>query len=231
VFELKLNVERQDRDIIQLQNESDVLKDCMMDVDMSAKGVHQMIAPLKEDVRDLNNLYANLNNQIERIQVKDVSWCQSRITQLEKLNNPANKSLWQLLNHFVHWVEDLEDEVAGLKAGSIQSRNQLDVLEMLLSMIHLRVQVLEEVMEIDPLLTDLTLEEDLDYQDMDDGGAILVEDLEKEREQENIPPLVIRMDTPHLAPVFQSLIPIEVPAPVAPAVEVVDVDAEGEDNA
>jgi hypothetical protein len=107
---------------------------------------------------------------------------------LEKPNNPTNKSLWQLLNCFIHRVEDLEDEVAGLKARSVRSGERIGVLEMSSSMIQSRVQVLEEAMEINPPLMDLMLE-DLEYQDVDDGGAMLVEDLEDERDQENIVPI------------------------------------------
>jgi hypothetical protein len=69
-----------------------------MDMEMSVQGAHQMTALLKKELRDLNDLAANLNNQLERVQVEDVSWCRSWITALEKLNNPANKSLWQLIN-------------------------------------------------------------------------------------------------------------------------------------
>jgi hypothetical protein len=85
-------------------------------------------------------------------------------------------------------------------------------------------------MEVDPPLVDLTSEGlmDSEYQNMDDGGAMLVED--SEDEQENIPPPVVQVDTPHLAPIVQSLIPIKDPAPVAPAVKVVDADAEGKDD-
>jgi hypothetical protein len=66
---------------------------------------------------------------------------------------------------------------------------------------------------------------------VDDGGAMMVEDSEDERE--NIPPpppFLSHQDAPHPAPIFHSLILIEDPAPT-PAVEVVDVDAEGEDDA
>jgi hypothetical protein len=44
------------------------------------------------------------------------------------------------------------------------------------------------------------------------------------------PPILPCQDTPHPAPVLCSLIPIEDPAP-APVAEVVDIDAEGEDDA
>jgi hypothetical protein len=47
---MKLDVERQDHDITQLRNEYNVLEDHMMDMEMSAKGVHQMIALLKTNV-------------------------------------------------------------------------------------------------------------------------------------------------------------------------------------
>ena len=66
----------------------------MMDVEMSASGAHRMIGEVKEEVRDLSDLCGNINNQVERIQVEDILWCRSRISTLEKPNNPANKSLW-----------------------------------------------------------------------------------------------------------------------------------------
>ena len=89
-------------------------------------------------------------------------------------------------------------------------------------------------MEIDPLVTDLSGDEDstdLEYADVDDGGAMLVDDLEEERDQENvvpipIPPPAIHLDTPRPPTILQELIPTEVPAPV-PAVEI----DEGEDDA
>ena len=88
-------------------------------------------------------------------------------------------------------------------------------------------------MEIDPPVMDLSGEDstDSEYTEVNDGGAMLVDDLEDERHQENIvpipiPPLAIRLDTPHLPTVLRELIPIEDPAPVAPAVEV----DEGEDD-
>jgi hypothetical protein len=51
-----------------------------------------------------------------------------------------------------------------------------------------------------------------------------------EDKRENMPPPlpVFRVATPHPAPVLQELILIEDPAPVAPAVEVIDI--EGEDD-
>jgi hypothetical protein len=81
-------------------------------------------------------------------------------------------------------------------------------------------------MEAAPTPTDLTSEES-EYADMDDGGAMMVEDSEDKRENMPPPPSVIRTATPHPAPVLRELIPIKDPAPV-PAVEVVDV--EGEDD-
>ena len=47
----------------------------MMDVEMSALGAHRMIREVKEEVRDLSDLCGNINNQVERIQVEDISWC------------------------------------------------------------------------------------------------------------------------------------------------------------
>jgi hypothetical protein len=201
-----------------------------MDIEMSATGTHQMIMLMKEDLWDLNDLIANINNQVERIQVEDVSWCQSQIQALEKPNNPANKSLWQLVNRLAHRVEDQADQISALQAGMIGLKERIRVLEMLLSMIWSWVSTLEEAMEIDPPLTDLTSNEDLtdlEYQDMDDGGAMLVEDLEDERENMP-PPSFIRTTTPHPAPVLRELILIEEPAPVTPAVEVINV--KGEDD-
>jgi hypothetical protein len=81
-------------------------------------------------------------------------------------------------------------------------------------------------MEAAPTPTDLT-SEDSEYVDVNDGGAMMVEDLEDERESMPPPPVICKA-TPHPAPVLRELIPIEDPAPV-PAVEVVDI--EGEDDA
>jgi hypothetical protein len=68
---------------------------------------------------------------------------------------------------------------------------------------------------------------DSEYADVDDGGAMMVEDSEDERENmAPPPPPIIRVATPHLAPVLRELIPIEDPAPLFPGVEV-----EGEDDA
>ena len=84
-------------------------------------------------------------------------------------------------------------------------------------------------MEIDPPWTDLT-SENSNYQNVDDGGMMLVEDSEDEREQENkvpipIPPPIIHVATPR-PPVLQELIPIDNPAPLAPGATL-----EGEGNA
>jgi hypothetical protein len=84
-------------------------------------------------------------------------------------------------------------------------KERIGVLEMLLSMIWSQVSTLEEAMEIDPPLTDLTSEEDstdLEYQDVDDGNVMLVEDSEDQRE--NMPPLpsIIQTTTHHLAPIL-----------------------------
>jgi hypothetical protein len=89
-----------------------------------------------------------------------------------------------------------------------------------------RVLTLEDVMEAAPTPTDLT-SEDSEYADVDDGGAMMVEDLEDERENMPPPPPVICTTTSHPAPVLWELIPIKDPAPI-PVVEVVDV--EGEDD-
>ena len=81
-----------------LVNDNSLLEDRMMDVEMSASGAHRMIGDMKEEIRDLSDLTGNLNNQMETMQVEGIDWCRSRISVLEKPNNPANKSLWQLIN-------------------------------------------------------------------------------------------------------------------------------------
>ena len=217
-----------------LWTDVNLLEDRMMDVEMSASGAHHIIGEVKDDVRDLNDLAVNINNQVERIQVEDILWCWSRILSLEKPNNPANKSLWQLVNHLSHWIEDQEDLIKDLQAGLVGAKDRVSVLEMSSAMIRLRVTVLEEAMEIDPPMMDLSGEDDStnsEYANVDDGGAMLVDDSEDERDQENVvpipvPPLVIRLDTPRPPTVLRELIPIEEPAPI-PAVEV----EEGEDDA
>jgi hypothetical protein len=212
----------------------DVLEDRTMDVEMSASGAHRMIAEVKEEVQDLNTLCGNLSNQVETMQVDGITWCRSRISVLEKPNNPANKSLWLLVNLLVHRVDDQADLIKDLSSGLAGVKERVSVLEMLSSMIRSRVSVLEEAMEIDPPITDLSGDDDStdsEYADVDDGGAMLVDDSEEERDQENIvpipiPPPVIRLDTPRPPTILRELIPIEAPAPV-PAVEV----DEGEDDA
>ena len=123
----------------------DLLEDRMMDVEMSSSGAHRMIGEVKEEVRDLSDLCGNINNQVERIQVEDISWCQSRISTLEKPNNPVNKSLWQLFNLLSRRVEDQADLIQDLSSGSVGAKERVSVLEMLSTMIHSRVMVLEEV--------------------------------------------------------------------------------------
>jgi hypothetical protein len=92
----------------------DVLEDRVMDVEMSAKGAHTMLAPVKEDVQELNDTVANLSNQLESVRIEDIAWCWSRILTLEKPNNPANKSLWLLVNQLSRQVEDQQDQIATL---------------------------------------------------------------------------------------------------------------------
>jgi hypothetical protein len=168
----------------------DILEDRVMDVEMSAKGAHTMLAPLKEDVWDLNDTVANLSNQLEMVCVEDVAWCHSRISTLEKPNNPANKSLWLLVNQLSRRVEDQQDQIAALQAGMIGMKERVGVLEMSLMMIRLRVSIIEDAMEIDPPMTDLSEGDstDSEYADVDDGGAMLVEDSEDERENMAAPP-------------------------------------------
>jgi hypothetical protein len=212
----------------------DLLEDRTMDVEMSAQGAHRMIAEMKEEVRDFSDSFGNLHNQVETMRVEDIAWCRSRISSLEKPNNPANKSLWTLVNLLVRRVDDQADQIKDLKAGLALGGERVSVLEMSSSMIRSRVSVLEEAMEIDPPVTDLSGDDDStdsEYADVDDGGAMLVDDSEDERDQENVvpipvPPPVICIDTPRPPTVLRELIPIEAPAP-EPAVEV----DEGEDDA
>ena len=55
-----------------LRMDTDLLKDRMMDVEMSTSGAHHMIGEVKEDVRDLSDLCGNLNNQVEMMQVEGI---------------------------------------------------------------------------------------------------------------------------------------------------------------
>jgi hypothetical protein len=110
----------------------------------------------------------------------------------------------------------------------VGTKERVGTLEMSLAMIRSRVMIIEDAMEINPPITDLSEEgsTDSEYADVDDSGAMLVEDSEEERENMAPPlPPVIRVATPHLAPVLRELIPIEDPAPLHPGVEV-----EGEDD-
>ena len=66
------NINRYQKDF---WNNLSLLEDWVMDVEMSALGAHQMLVTVKEEVWDLNDLVANINNQVERIQVEDVLWC------------------------------------------------------------------------------------------------------------------------------------------------------------
>jgi hypothetical protein len=66
----------------------------------------------------------------------------------------------------------------------VGAKERVRILEMSSSMIWFQVSILEEAMEIDPPLTDLTSEgdsTDSEYQDVDDGGAVLVEDCHRGR--------------------------------------------------
>jgi hypothetical protein len=212
-----------------MRTDVDLLEDRVMDVEMSAKGAHTMMAPLKDDIRDLNDTVANLSNQLESVRVEDVAWCRSWISQLEKPNNPTNKSLWLLVNRLSRRIEDQQDQISALQVGMIGTKERVGVLEMLSSMIRSRVSTLEEVMEINPPVTDLSGDDSTnsEYADVDDGGAMMVEDSEDERENMAPPPPIIHIATPHPAPVLQELIPIDDPAPLRSAVEV----DEGEDDA
>jgi hypothetical protein len=127
-------------------------------------------------------------------------------------------------------LEGQEDLIANLKTGLARAHEKIGTLEMSLTLVRGRVAFLEDVMEALPTPTDL-MSEDSEYADVDDGGAMMVEDSEDERENVPPPPPILpRQDTPHLAPVLQTLIPIDPLAPT-PAVEMVDSDAEGEDDA
>jgi hypothetical protein len=218
----------------QVQTDLDLLEDRMMDVEMSALGAHRMLAEVKEEVRDFSDSFGSLHKQVETMRVEDIAWCRSRISVLEKPNNPTNKSLWTLVNLLVRRVDDQADLIKDLRSDLVSGKERVSVLEMSSSMIRSRVSVLEEAMEIDPPITDLSGDDDStdsDYADVDDGGAMLVDDSEEERDQENVvpipvPPPVIRLDTPRPPTVLRELIPIEAPA-LVPAVEV----DEGEDDA
>jgi hypothetical protein len=112
---------------------------------------------MKEEVLGLNDSVANISNQLESVRVEDIAWCRARITKLEKPNNPANRSLWQLVNRLVSRVEDQDNLIKGLQAGLVGAKDRVGVLEMSSLMIRLRVQVLEEAMEIDPPMSRIFL--------------------------------------------------------------------------
>jgi hypothetical protein len=96
---------------------------------------------------------------------------------LERPNNPANCSLWQLVNALSACLNRQEDEISDLKTGLARAHEKIGSLEMLLALVRGRVSTLEDVMEAAPTLTDLTLE-DLEYADVNDGGVMMVEDSE-----------------------------------------------------
>jgi hypothetical protein len=70
-----MKIESMDKDQTKLLVDVDLHDNCLMDVEMSIQGAYTMLASVRDDVRDLNDLAANLNNQLERVQVKDISWC------------------------------------------------------------------------------------------------------------------------------------------------------------
>ena len=161
----------------------DLLEDRMMDVEMSALGAHHMVGEVKEEVWDLSDLCGNLNNQMETMQVEGIDWCQLRISALEKPNNSANKSLWQLINLLSHRVEDQADLIKDLSFGLVGAKEMVSILEMSSTMIRSRVSVLEEAMEIDPPVMDLSRDDDStdsEYADVDNGGVMLVDNSEDE---------------------------------------------------
>jgi uncharacterized coiled-coil protein SlyX len=80
-------------------------------------GAHFAIALMQEDIQELNDVVANVNNELERVQQEDVAWCRSKISVLEKPNNPANCSLWQLVNSLSSRLESQEDLISDLKTG------------------------------------------------------------------------------------------------------------------
>ena len=94
-----------------------------------------MIGDMKEEFRDLSDLCGNLNNQVETMQIEGIDWCRSRISALEKPNNPANKSLWQLVNLLSHRVEDQSNLIKDLSSGLVGAKERISVLEMSSSMI------------------------------------------------------------------------------------------------
>ena len=126
-------------------NDLDLMEDRVMDVEMSTKGAHTMLATVQEEVQDLNDLMANISNQLELVHVEDIAWCQSRISALEKPNNPANKSLWQFVTCLSCRIEDQGDLIKDLQAGLVGAKNRVSVLEMSSSMIRSRASVLSQL--------------------------------------------------------------------------------------
>ena len=91
-------------------------------------------------------------------------------------------------------MEDQSDLIKDLSSGLVGVKERVSVLEMSSAMIRSRVSVLEEAMEIDPPVTDLSGDDDStdsEYADVDNGGAMLVDDSEEERDQENIVPIPV----------------------------------------
>jgi hypothetical protein len=106
-------------------------------------------------------------------------------------------------------------------------KERVGVLEMSSAMIRSRVSIIEDAMGIDPPVMDLSGDDSTELEYLDDGGAMLVEDSEDERENmAPPPPPIVRVATPHPAPVLWELIPIEDPAPLYPGVKL-----KGEDDA
>jgi hypothetical protein len=185
-----------------------------------------MLAAVKEEVRDLSDYsLGTSHNQVETMRVEDVCVvvC-SRISALEKPNNPANKSLWSLVNLLVSSGSRISRTGSlpfkDLRAELASGKERVGVLEMSSAMIRSRVlRSLEEAMEIDPPVTDLSGDDDStdsEYADVDDGGAMLVEDLAEEGDRENMAPdsnpssYRSGLDTPPPAYyVSRELIPIE----------------------
>jgi hypothetical protein len=99
-------------------------------MEMSVKGAHFAIAPIQEDIRELNDAVANVTNQIKMIQQDDVAWCHSQISVLGKPNNPTNCSLWQLVNSLSTRLESQEDIISDLKTGLARAHEKIGVLEM-----------------------------------------------------------------------------------------------------
>jgi archaellum component FlaC len=125
-----------------LREEFDDVEMRVTDVKMLVKAAHFAIALMKEDVRelktevrDLNDIVANFSNQLESVHVEDVAWCRLRITSLEKPNNPANRSLWQLVNTLSARLDRQEDKISDLKTGLARAHEKICSLEMLSALV------------------------------------------------------------------------------------------------